>query len=152
MPVSLHGPAGGVRRQARRPPIRQTAPVDARDLDRIVALERAVWDALCAGDTAADTALLSPDFLGVYPTGFADREEHAAPLAGGPTVASYEISDARITAVADGAVMLSYRAEYVRAPDRGAAEAMYVSSLWCRRDRRWVNTFSQDTPVGAAVV
>ena len=23
---------------------------------------------------------------------------------------------------------------------------MYVSSLWCRRDDRWVNVFSQDTP------
>jgi hypothetical protein len=30
---------------------------------------------------------------------------------------------------------------------------MYVSSLWCHRDGRWVNVFSQDTPdTGEAVV
>jgi hypothetical protein len=29
---------------------------------------------------------------------------------------------------------------------------MYVSSLWCRRDDRWVNVFSQDTPPGLPTV
>lgn len=28
-------------------------------------------------------------------------------------------------------------------------EAMYISSLWCDRGDRWLNTFSQDTPVDA---
>ena len=47
--------------------------------------------------------------------------------------------------VADDAALLVYRATYVRV---GAAdpETMYVSSLWCVRDGRWQNTFSQDTP------
>ena len=32
-------------------------------------------------------------------------------------------------------------------------ESMYVSSLWCRRDTRCINVFSQDTPAsGIAVV
>ena len=126
--------------------------MDVPDLDAILALETAVWEALRAGDDAADAALLSAEFLGVYPTGYADRDEHAAPLADGPTVARYEISEPRLTLVADDAVLLTYRAAYDRAPDPGSTEAMYVSSLWCRRDGSWRNTFSQDTPVGAAVV
>ena len=107
--------------------------------------ERAVWDALVRGDAAADERLLAPDFLGLYPTGFAGREDHVAPLYGGPTVARFELSDVRTVELAEGVVLVAYRAAFVRA---GGAdeEAMWVSSIWSRRDGRWVNVFSQDTP------
>ena len=42
--------------------------------------------ALAAGDAVGDRALLSDDFVGVNPTGFADRAAHAAELDDGPTV------------------------------------------------------------------
>lgn len=118
------------------------------DLAALLALETAVWQALVDGDAAADAAALADDFLGVYPTGFAGRDDHAGQLAGGPTVDRFELGEARMLAVSDDAVLLAYRADYVRA---GAApgpppESMYVSSLWCRRGGRWVNVFSQDTP------
>jgi hypothetical protein len=120
------------------------------DLEHFVALESAVWDALVAGDADADQALLADDFVGVYPDGFAGRLQHAETLAGGPTIAEYAIDSARLVPVSDSAALLCYAATYRRA---GATEAerMYVSSLWCHRDGRWVNTFSQDTPVGAEV-
>ena len=115
---------------------------------RFVELERAVWDALVRGDAAADAALLSDDFVGVYPDGFSGREAHAAQLAGGPTMASYEIIDARIMVLAPDTVLLAYRADYRPATAGGAGEpeAMFISSIWCERDARWVNVFSQDTP------
>ena len=50
------------------------------------------------------------------------------------------------------AALLAYCARYVRAGST-EEESMYVSSLWCEHDGRWVNVFSQDTPDnGAAVV
>lgn len=120
----------------------------------IEALERRVWNALVAGDADADRALLAPDFVGLYPTGFADRDDHVDPLASGPTVASYELSEARLLTVSDDAVLFCYRSDFRRTTATGAgpAEAMYVSSLWCRRDGRWLNVFSQDTPRGEALV
>jgi hypothetical protein len=119
---------------------------DNMDLDAFIGLERQVWEALRRGDAEADAALLSDDFLGVYPTGFADRAEHAGQLAGGPTVASYELYDARLIVVSDSDAMLCYRADWRRfgTGERDAAEAMYVSSLWSRRGDRWLNTFSHD--------
>jgi hypothetical protein len=117
-------------------------------LDELLELETSVWQALVDGDAAADVAALGPDFLGVYPTGFAGRDDHAAQLAGGPTVAHFALADARILVIAADAALLAYRAEYVRAgaPAGDEPEAMFVSSLWCRRGERWVNVFSQDSP------
>ncbi len=123
------------------------------DLAGLVELETQVWQSLVDGDPAADEALLADDFVGVYPTGLADRAEHVGQLAGGPTVATFELSDVRAFAVADDSWMLTYRAEYVRPRPDTLPESMYVSSLWCRRHGRWVNVFSQDTPdTGFAVV
>ena len=115
------------------------------DLAAFVALETQVWQALVDGDAGADERLLSVDFLGVYPSGFSDRAGHVDQLVDGPSVASFELDDARLLDVAEEAVMLSYRATYRRTTS-ASPEAMYVSSLWCRRGDGWINIFSQDTP------
>jgi hypothetical protein len=119
-----------------------------RPLEFFVALETRVWDALKSGDAEADRELLSPDFVGVYPSGFADRSDHAAQLVDGPSVGSYDISDTRLIRVSDAAVILCYRAVYCRLGDglSSGPHTMYVSSVWTERDGRWSNTFSQDTP------
>lgn len=118
------------------------------DIDGLLQLERKVWDALADGDPEADTELLAEDFLGVYPTGFASRADHAEQLADGPTVSEYVLSEARKFDVSDRAVMLSYRADFRRASAVGdrRPEVMYISSLWCHQGGRWINVFSQDTP------
>lgn len=118
-------------------------------IDTFIELESHVWQALVAGDGEADRSLLAESFLGVYPTGFADRAGHAAQLEAGPTVERYEMTDARLRQVSNDAYLLSYLAGYVRphGTGEGQREQMYISSLWERDGDRWVNTFSQDTPV-----
>jgi hypothetical protein len=118
------------------------------DLETLIGLETQVWDALCRGDAEADARLLSDDFLGVYPTGYASRGDHVAALANGATVAAYELHDARLVAVTERDALLCYRADY-RVPGSDAAASMWVSSLWSQRDGEWRNTFSQDTAVAA---
>ncbi|MEM9580208.1 MAG: nuclear transport factor 2 family protein [Pseudomonadota bacterium] len=124
------------------PDDRKTAPA----LADILALERRVWAALVEGDAQADRALLSADFLGVYPTGFANRDDHVGQFADAPTMDAFELSAETLRVLTPDIVLLSYRAEYLR-PGATEWEAMLISSLWeCRHDV-WVNTFSQDTPV-----
>jgi len=118
--------------------------VDEIDIAGIAALEAEVWDALVSGDAAADERMLSDDFVGVYSTGFAGRSDHVEQLADGPTVAEYRVSDERLVVISPGAALYAYRADY-RRPGAAEWETMFVSSLWCRRDGGWVNTFSQDT-------
>jgi len=121
---------------------RKTAPSLAEILD----LEKQVWQALVEGDGAADRALLSADFLGVYPTGFSNRDEHVGQFADAPTMARYELSETRLRVLTPDIVLLSYRADYLR-PGAEVCEAMLISSLWERRHDVWVNSFSQDTPL-----
>ncbi len=115
-------------------------------LAELLAMETRVWQALLEGDAGQDRALLLPEFLGVYPSGFSGREGHAEQLEGGPSVARYHLSEARVLPVGERHVMLCYRAEYLRIGAAGE-EAMYVSSLWQREGAAWRNLFSQDTPV-----
>src|SRR5690349_13913191 len=119
--------------------------------DDVLRLETEVWQALVDGDASADARLLSEDFLGVYPTGFAGRDDHVAPVQAGPTVAAFTLTDARLLVVSDTAALLAYRADYRRVTPAGAGppETLFVSSLWCERDGRWRNVFSQETPEGA---
>ncbi len=115
-------------------------------LDQILTLEKQVWTALVEGNAEADRALLSPDFLGVYPTGFANRDDHVGQFADAPTMSNYELSEVKLRVLTSDIVLLSYRADYTR-PDAPDAEAMLISSLWERRHDVWINTFSQDTPL-----
>ncbi|MGM7697511.1 DUF4440 domain-containing protein [Microbacterium sp. A84] len=119
-----------------------------RDTQFFVDLESEVWAAQVSGDADADRELLSGDFVGLYPTGFAARADHVEQLSDGPVIASYAITQARLIIVSATAVMLSYRADYQR-PGSDRLEAMFVSSLWVQGDGRWRNTFSQDTPASS---
>lgn len=120
--------------------------MDTEELtDLLVRLETAVWDALVTGDQAADEALLSEDFVGVYTTGFATRADHVAQLADGPSMSSFELDSIDVAEICDGVARISYAATYRRSGS-GPDQRMYVTSLWELRDGGWVNTFSQDTP------
>ncbi|MDU8926469.1 nuclear transport factor 2 family protein [Alisedimentitalea sp. MJ-SS2] len=116
----------------------------------MLALEEVVWRALVTGDRNADHDMLLPEFLGVYPDGFAGRDDHSGQLEAGPSVASYDLSKARLLPVGQDHVMLCYLARFRRVGVR-ENEAMYVSSLWQRGPEGWRNLFSQDTPVGPGV-
>ena len=117
------------------------------DTSFFVALERRVWQAMADGDIEADTDLLDPQFLGVYASGFASREDHAAQLVNGPSVGGFSIHEPRLLPLAPNAAMLSYRATFTRLAKGNAASlhTMYVSSIWWQRGATWVNVFSQDT-------
>ncbi|AXE29898.1 DUF4440 domain-containing protein [Chromobacterium phragmitis] len=113
-------------------------------LECLLSLEEGVWRAFVAGDPDADAALLADDFVGVDPSGFANRDGHVAPLRAGPAAAGYRLDQERLAWAAPEAGLLCYRARW-RQPG-GEWETMFVSSLWLRRDGRWRNVFSQDTP------
>ncbi len=111
----------------------------------IEACERAVWQALVDGDAAADRAALAADFLGLYPDGFAGREDHVGQLATGPGIAAFALSGLRVMSLGADHALIAYAARFRRV-GAGAEEAMYVSSVWRRRGQGWENLFSQDTP------
>lgn len=96
-------------------------------IEDFLRLEAKVWQALADGDPEEDARLLSDDFLGVYPTGFADRSDHTAQLVDGPTIATFALHDARLVSISESAAILSYRADYEHARTTAAGEAESMS-------------------------
>lgn len=120
-----------------------------RDLTvQIEACETNVWAALLNGDIQADQDALDESFLGVYSDGFAGKEGHVQQLANGPTIASYALSGIKVRELGPDFAVISYRADFSRS-GKSEAEAMYVSSIWRRKEAGWINVFSQDTPAVA---
>lgn len=110
----------------------------------ILKLETKVWDALVSGDPAADGQLLAENFLGVYPSGFANKADHCGQLHNGPTVKDYQLSDIQLRVITESAVLFIYRVAY-RRPGQ-CQDAMLISSLWEKTVDGWLNSYSQDTP------
>lgn len=120
--------------------------IDELSIEFFLELEKIVWEALKTGDAVADAAMLADHFLGVYPSGFAEKSDHFGQLDDGPTVAEYTLTDARMMVLTESVVILSYRATWQR-PATPEPDEMYVSSIWQKMDGVWRNVFSQDTPV-----
>lgn len=123
----------------------QPSPQDTL-LNDLTAMENRVWQALVEGDAQADAALLSKDFLGVYPDGFAGKTDHSGQLKEGPTVAHFTLSELRARAFGPSHALLSYRASFQRMGADAPEEVMFVTSVWQRAGASWINIFSQDTP------
>lgn len=117
------------------------------DLDSFIKVESRVWDALVAGDSNADGELLADHFLGVYGSGFLDKARHIGQLGAGPVIETYKLSEARLLALTEGVVLLSYLAEWSskRTKDASIPNRQYVSSIWQLHGDKWLNVFSQDT-------
>lgn len=114
-------------------------------LAELQACETRVWESLVRGDKRADAEALHPNFLGVYPDGFAAKTDHVQQLENGPTIKNFELSDCRVLSLGHDHAVFSYRANFLKAT-KTVVEAMYVSSIWQRTDGGWINVFSQDTP------
>jgi hypothetical protein len=122
------------------------------EVDFFVQLESKVWAALASGDASADEQLLAENFLGVYSTGFAGRQEHTDQLRFGPTVLTYALSEPRVTHLCQGLAVLSYLATWSRQAATAPVqlqERTYISSIWKQEDGNWRNVFSQDTKADA---
>lgn len=117
-------------------------------IEVLTAQERKVWNALVSGDRAADAALLSDHFLGVYPDGFAGKQDHCGQLEGGATIHSYDMQETRLISLGPDHALLSYRADFQRHAE-APPETMYISSIWQKDAGGWINIFSQDTPRAA---
>ena len=112
-----------------------------------VSKERKVWEALRTKDKASDSALLAADFVGLYDTGFATKQETVHQLDGQYAILDYKLDQIRVIRPSASAALLLYRAVCKGSGDWQTicARPLYISSLWVERGGAWLNLFSQDT-------
>ena len=122
------------------------SPADTELSETLLARERAFWDASSLGDGDYYRTNVTEGGVFVFPppTGAIDRDACAAIVDGNETPwQSYEIDDARLVPLATGAAVITYRA--TAQPEGGNRFAMLVSSVYVRRDEKWLLAFHQQT-------
>ena len=110
----------------------------------LLALEKQYWEAIKNRDGSAATRLSDDRCIVVGPHGIGEVDREA--LAGLVERASYELKtyriddrDVHVRAVADGVAVVAYKVdEQLMVDGRPTNMQAFDSSVWVRRDGRWV--------------
>jgi hypothetical protein len=114
----------------------------------LIADERASWELAIKRDAVAYKAFHAPDFITVTGTGVVGRAtSEASAMDANVRFDQCELSGFDVHFVAENAALITY---HVKASglDHGKAFHLdsYASSLWLKRDGKWLNVFYQATP------
>jgi hypothetical protein len=117
----------------------------------LIAEEKASWDLAIKRDAISYKALHAPDFFTVSGAGITNRElSEDSALDSNVHFDRSDLSEFRVRLVAENAAPITYRAK-ATGTDHGKAFQLdsYASSLWVKRDSKWLNVFYQATPAAA---
>jgi hypothetical protein len=113
--------------------------------DIAVRLERQVWEAIKAKDYRTYVRLLAQDFVDVEPVGIIVKSEEEKGIVQ-LTVDDYKWEGLRILHLSPHVTLLVYKAtQKANFGGQPVPSPTWVSSLWIKRDGRWLNAFVQET-------
>ena len=122
-------------------------PGDERLLAELTALERASWEATLKDDKEFFRTYMAPEFKGLFADGtVADREDFLRNMDDFHLV-KYSMGDVSLLRINEHAVMVLYRAgfEGVHKGKKLSQSGVESSSLYVRRDGKWLEIFYQET-------
>lgn len=118
---------------------------------RLIADEKTSWDLAIKRDATSYQALHAPDFITVGRTGVVGKAlSETSAMDANVRFDRCELSGFDVHVVAENAVLLTYHVN-AAGLDHGKAFHLdgYASSLWMKRDGKWLNVFYQSTPAPA---
>ena len=122
-------------------------PGDERLLAELTALERASWEAALKDDKDFFRTYMAPEFKGLFADGtVAGREDFLRNMDDFHLV-KYSMGDVSLLRINEHAVMVLYRAgfEGVHKGKKLSQSGVESSSLYVRRDGKWLEIFYQET-------
>lgn len=114
----------------------------------LIAEEKSSWDLAIEHDAAAYTALHAPNFFTVSGSGVSDKSHsESSAMDEHVSFASCRLTEFDVHFTGENAALITYRVG-ASGLDHGKDFKIdqYVSSLWMKRDGRWLNVFYQATP------
>ena len=126
-------------------------PADERLLTELTSLERASWEATIRDDKEFFRGYMAPEFKGFFADGtVAGREEFLRNL-DDFHLAAYTMGEVSMMQINEHAVMVLYRASFegIHKGKRLAKSDVESSSLYVRRDGKWLEIFYQETAIPA---
>jgi hypothetical protein len=121
-----------------------SSPSPITTTDDVIANERSIWDALKAKNWDGFAAALANESIEVEPNGVWDKAGTMR-LIRGFDFSKAELSDFKAVPFDSDASLVTYK---VRLPGPGLGE--YHSTIWAKRDGKWLAVFHQGTPISAA--
>lgn len=117
----------------------------------LVALEKASWEAWKARDARFFEGFLADDHVEVHSFGVGNKASVVAGVASPACVVEqYALRDFVFRRLADDAAMLTYRAEQKTTCNGVPVPSpVWASSVFARRDGRWVNVLYQHTALAS---
>ena len=109
--------------------------------DDLVANERAIWEALKAKNYDGFASALAPDSIEVEPNGVHDKAGTMR-LVRGFDFSKADLSEFRAVPFDSDAGLVAYK---VKLP--GSQPAEYHSTIWAKKDGKWMAVFHQGTPI-----
>jgi hypothetical protein len=129
------------------PLARAQTPSDERLLAELTALERASWEAALKDDKDFFRTYMAPEFKGFFADGtVAGREDFLRNMDDFHLV-KYSMGEVSLLRINEHAVMVLYRAgfEGVHKGKTLSTSGVESSSLYVRRDGKWLEIFYQET-------
>lgn len=114
----------------------------------LIAKEKLSWELAIKRDGASYRALHAPDYFTVSGTGYSDRAlSESSAMDANVQFDQCNFLEFRIHFVSENTVLLTYRAK-ASGLDHGKPFQLdsYASSLWRKREGKWLNVFYQATP------
>lgn len=113
--------------------------------DIAVRLERQGWEALKVKDYRTYVGVLAEDFLDIEPVGIITKSEEEKAITQ-LTVDAYKWEGLRIVHLSPDVTLLVYKAtQKANLGGQPVPTPTWVSSLWIKRNGRWLNAFVQET-------
>jgi hypothetical protein len=114
---------------------------------KLVDMEKSLWEAWKNHDSAPFQKLLSADSVNVTPTGVSSTEQAVKDVSGSDCkVNSYSVEDPKTTWVDKDAVLLTYKAtQDAVCGGQKPPDTVWASSLWVKKGNEWKAAFHQET-------
>jgi hypothetical protein len=111
----------------------------------VVRLEKQGWEAVKTKDYKTYVRSLAEDFVDVLPDGIITKSEEEKAIHQ-LTVYDYKLERLRVVHFAPDVTLLVYKAtQKATFSGQPLATPTWVSSLWMKRNGRWLNVFVQET-------
>ncbi len=127
---------------------KKCAKCDAKSL---IAQEKAVWEAYKSKDAKALSNLLAEDSYEVDEEGEILNKQEQLQNVKDLTISEYQMKDVQVVVVSPAVVVVRYKV-MVKGSYKGeelTPKWGVASSMWVKRDARWVNVVYQQTPIAA---
>ena len=127
------------------PQSRPSAQEEHSSEDIAVRLERQAWEAAKAKDYGKYVRLLAEDFLDVEPVGVITKSEEENGIVR-LTVEDYKWEGLRVVHLTPDVTLLVYKAtQKANFSGQPVPTPTWVSSLWVKRNGKWLNALVQET-------